>query len=143
MATGAQFSADIGKLVAKYKTRMDDVVKQSVQELGDRIVAGTPIDTGYARASWWSSVDNSKPSHPSPPAKGQSGVKGSAGGAPAIDPADIAAAPGHVYQLKNGAAYIMKLEFGSSQMAPAGFVRISIADFPQIVAAAARQVGAK
>jgi hypothetical protein len=143
MATGAQFSADIGKLVAKYKTRINDVVKQSVQELGDRIIIGTPTDTSYARNSWWSSVDNSKPSHPSPPTKGESGVKGSAGGAPAIDPADIAAAPGHVYQLKNGAPYIRKLEYGSSNQAPEGMVRVAIADFPNIVAKSARDVGAK
>ena len=143
MATGTTFSADIRQLVAKYKDRMADVVKQSVQEFGDRVLIGTPADTGAARNYWWSSVDNSKTTHPSPPTKGQRGVKGSAGGAPAISPADIAAAPGHIYQLRNGAAYIRKLEYGSSAQAPAGFVRIAIADFPNIVAKAARDVGAR
>jgi len=142
MATGAQFSVDINKLVAKYKTRIGDVVKQSVQELGDRVTVGTPVDTGYARNSWWSSVDDSKAVHPSPPTKGKSGVRGSSAGAPGIAPADIAMAPGHVYQLKNGAAYIRKLEYGSSAQAPSGMVRVAIADFPNIVAKAARDVGA-
>ena len=143
MSTGTVFAADIRQLVAKYKTRVNDVVRQSVQELGERILVRTPVDTGAARNYWWSSVDDSRSSHPSPPTKGQRGVKGSAGGAAAIAPGDIAAAPGHIYQLRNGAAYIRKLEYGSSQMAPAGFVRISVAEFPQIVAEAARQVGAK
>jgi hypothetical protein len=142
MATGAQFYVDIGKLVAKYKTRVADVVKQSVQELGDRVTIGTPVDTGAARNYWWSSVNDSKAVHPSPPTKGKPGVKGSSSGAPAISPADIAMAPGNIYQLKNGAAYIRKLEYGSSAQAPAGFVRIAIADFPNIVAKAARDVGA-
>ena len=68
---------------------------------------------------------------------------GSSSGAPAITPADIAMAPGNIYQLKNGAAYIRKLEYGSSAQAPSGFVRVAIADFPNIVAKAARAVGAK
>lgn len=136
MATGTTFSADIRRLVAKYKTRVDDVVKQSVQELSERAVTGTPVNFGFARASWWSSVDNSKPTHPSPPAP-------NAGGPAAIAPADIAAAPGHVFQLRNGAAYIRRLEYGHSAQAPNGWVRLAIADFPQIVAKAAQQVGAR
>ena len=136
MANGTTFAADIRQLVAKYKTRVDDVVKQSVQELSERVVQGNPVDTGFSRASWWSSVDNSRPTHPSPPAKGS-------GGAAAIAPADIAAAPGHVFQLRNGAAYIRRLEYGHSSQRPSGWVRIAIADFPQIVAQAARQVGAR
>ena len=136
MANGSTFSADIRQLVAKYKTRVDDVVKQSVQELSERVVVGTPRDTGYAAASWFSSVDNSKPTHPSPPVKG-------AGGAAAIAPGDIAGAPGHVFQLRNGAAYIRRLEFGYSAQAPSGWVRLAIADFPNIVARAAQQVGAR
>lgn len=143
MANGTTFSADIRQLVAKYKTRVNDVVKQSVQELGERILVRTPVDTGAARNFWWNSVDNSVATHPSPPTKGVRGVKGSAGGAAAIAPANIAAAPGHIYQLRNGAAYIRKLEYGHSAQAANGFVRITIADFPQIVAQAARQVGAK
>lgn len=135
-ANGAAFSADIRSLVAKYRTRVNDVIKQSVQELADRAVTGTPVDTGFARASWWSSVDNSKPTHPSPPAP-------NAGGPAAIAPADIAAAPGHVFQLRNGAAYIRRLEYGHSSQRPSGWVRLAIADFPQIVAKAAQQVGAR
>lgn len=136
MANGTTFSADIRQLVAKYKTRVNDVVKQSVQELSERVVQGNPVDTGFSRASWWSSVDNSRTSHPSPPTPG-------AGGAAAISPGDIAAAPGHVFQLRNGAAYIRRLEYGHSQQKPSGWVRLAIADFPNIVAQAARQVGAK
>ena len=137
MSTGTVFAADIRQLVAKYKHRVDDVVRQSVQELSERAVTGTPVDTGFARASWWSSVDNSRPTHPSPPAPGT-------GGTAAILPGDIAAAPGHVFQLRNGAAYIRRLEYdGHSAQAPHGWVRIAIADFPQIVARAARQVGAR
>ena len=136
MATGTTFAADIRRLVAKYKTRVDDVVKQSVQELSERVVQGNPVDTGFSRASWFSSVDNSKPTHPNPPTPGT-------GGPAAISPADIAAAPGHVFQLRNGAAYIRRLEYGHSSQRPSGWVRLAIADFPQIVAQAARQVGGK
>ena len=135
--SGTTFAADIRQLVSGYKTRVNDVVKQSVQELSERVVQGNPVDTGFSRASWWSSVDNSRPTHPSPPTPGT-------GGAAAIAPGDIAAAPGHVFQLRNGAAYIRRLEYGHSKtQAPNGWIRIAIADFPQIVAQAARQVGAK
>lgn len=136
MSTGTVFAADIRQLVAKYKTRVDDVVRQSVQEFANRIEEQTPVDVGHARAMWWSSVDNGKPTHPNPPAKG-------VGGQAAISPGDIAAAPGHVFQLRNGAAYIRRLEYGHSSQRPSGWVRLAIADFPQIVAQAARQVGAK
>ena len=56
--SGTTFAADIRQLVSGYKTRVNDVVKQSVQELSERVVQGNPVDTGFSRASWWSSVDN-------------------------------------------------------------------------------------
>ena len=140
---GSLFAADIKRLVADYKTNVNDVVKQSLQEVTDRVVAGTPVDTGYARATWWTSVDDSKPAHPSPPKKGERGVAGSATGSPVVTVTDYADAVGRRFQLKSSAPYMRRLEYGWSQQAPVGWIRLVLADFRNIVAKSASDVGAK
>lgn len=136
------FGRNISALVKKYKTNVDQIIMQTVQEFGDRVISKTPVDTGFARNSWYSGINGSPETQPSPPTKGQTGVPGSASGAPGLDPADMIRAPGNVWNLRNGAAYIGRLERGHSAQAPSGFVRVTIAQFPEIVAEAARQVGA-
>lgn len=136
------FALSMRELADRYKRDLAAVVTQAVQTLGERVVVRTPVDTGYARNAWWSGVDGQPSSNPVPPTKGQRGVPNSAGGTQDLQPESFVNAPGRVWNLRNSAAYIGRLEYGYSAKAPEGMVRRTVAEWASIVEEAARQVGA-
>ena len=80
----------------------------------------TPVDTGRARGNWHCTVGT--------PFAGQD--------ATGIDGSIQAAIPrraGSVVYLTNNVPYIQKLEYGGSQQAPAGMVRVSVALFEGVL----------
>jgi hypothetical protein len=82
-----------------------------------RIVFRNPVDTGRSRGNWQTVV-------------GQSNESQVEGGAPlATGAAVIASAPPYsLITIFNNVEYIRKLEEGSSQQAPRGMVRVSVAE---------------
>lgn len=125
------FSADLQRFTQKAGGRLDTVLRRSVLEMTRDIVRKTPVDTGHARSNWFwgvyqvTSTDSAM----------------SKNGAPSIarsnDFARSLRAGGVVY-LTNNLPYIMALEFGSSQQAPAGMVRTTVSRWQSIVDRAAR-----
>jgi hypothetical protein len=92
------------------------------------IVSRTPVDTGYARANWWPSV--TAPSEAlTGPRFGQPIGGGAAEGLSlARLPDSLAELPAYgVFWIANNVEYIAALEDGHSAQAPAGMVRVSIA----------------
>jgi hypothetical protein len=138
MAAAPQtFGAQIRELLLRYQTQREAIIRQTVQEVAERVVNRTPVDTGHLRAQWHTAIDGTPASHPSAPGAG-------AGGEPAIDAAHTLAAPGHVWGLYNGARYAQAIEYGGSpHKAPAGMVRVTLAELPTIVAEMAQAVGAR
>ena len=100
--------------------------------------AGTPVDTGFARASWWKNI-NQVGTHPDPPVpveKGQKVVSSGRGQMPLgkLKLTDKA-------YLANNAKYILALEYGHSQgQAPQGMVRITLAEAPKFWELAKRRL---
>jgi hypothetical protein len=91
--------------------------------------SGTPLDTGFARASWWKNI-GSVGKHPNQPVPVPSGQKVSATLASSIPLGKLGL--GDRAFLANNAEYIRKLEFDShSRQAPQGMVRITIAEAPR------------
>jgi hypothetical protein len=90
--------------------------------------SGTPVDTGFARASWWQNV-GSVGSHPSPPVKVAKGQKVASVGLKQLQPFTT---KNKVF-LANNAEYILALEYGHSAQArnPDGMVRITLAEAPR------------
>lgn len=113
------------KLVKKYGVRMDGLVRQTVFDLAEEVIIGkkyspgTPVDTGFARASWFCHVGSAIP-----PSPGKAGSP-----ADAVSRVSLAIAdgePGDTFWVLNNAAYIGALEYGHSSQAPRGMVRIAM-----------------
>jgi len=123
------FGDQVSAWVAKTEKRMEAVMRASVQELVSRCQARIPVDTGFARASIQASLSDMPQVIP--------GSRGQPGGSYA----PTNAVPVVIAQMKLGdtihigwtASYVIYLEYGHSQQAPSGFVRVSALEWPQIV----------
>lgn len=144
-----RFSAQLANARALLRAQLDQVVQGAafiVWEgitVGNRYGPGTPVDTGFARNSWWANAGQSPSAgtHPNPPATPVKGQRL----APNGDLASLAilgATAGSVLTFSNGAAYAEALELGHSRQAPAGFVRVVAAQWPSIVTDVARTLSA-
>lgn len=117
------FSLDISKFIEKTNGRADIVVREVCLNLLKDIVYNTPVDTGRARANWFTSINA-----PSNVTIEFTGGKGAAE-ALAMNRAmpDLKIATGNVFYISNNLPYIERLEFeGWSKQAPRGMVRIAI-----------------
>lgn len=113
-------------LIPKYKDLTIKAVQNSCIELSARVYERNPVDTGLSQASWTSAINSFDRSN--------------SGDGKFIETARKLKA-GDTYTLMNTQPYIRRLEYeGHSNQAPNGMVRISIAEFPQIVRAAIRGV---
>jgi hypothetical protein len=101
------------------KDKIERVMRESVAEAGARIIERTPVDTGFARANWF------------PTLNGQIAAGG--GGAVVASVSYSSAKIGDRLGLVNNTEYIKALEYGSSQQAPQGMVRVTARQWPQIV----------
>lgn len=135
------FVASLQKYVENVHGGHDKIVREVAFDLRDNVVVGgpfspgTPVDTGFARASWWSDV-NGKGVPTSPAA-----AEGSAGAPSDTVGLQIAGLKaGDVFGLNNGAEYIDALEFGHSGQAPEGMVRVAVAAGQEILDQAVKRV---
>lgn len=115
-ATGKQIKLAI--LIAN--TKLFNAVSSG--EDGDN---GTPVDTGFARASWWMQVDSNPGTHPSPP------VAGAQSPAPVANPAALLAGVGRVFSVVNSANYIRRLEYDGYSGQNVGWVNRAAEKYPQ------------
>ena len=119
----SDFKLDISKFVSKTSGRADIVVREIVLNLLTDIVYNTPVDTGRARANWFTSIGSA-----STDTIPYTGSKDAAGGV-AIKRAmpDVAKATGNIFYISNNLPYIYRLEYeGWSKQASNGMVRIAI-----------------
>jgi len=135
MATES-FSLQIDKFVEKAKSRMQEFTTEFIQDLNEEIVRSTPVDTGFLRGSWWAQIGS-----PMGPASGAPDKSG-AGSVARMNLVASQIVIGEVYFASNGANYAVFVEYGTSKMAPRGFVRGVLARAPAIAAAAAARVSA-
>lgn len=95
--------------------KAEKVVRSSIFEVGNRIVTRSPVDTGLFRASWLTGID---------------GLENKGAGAISQNAQNFSI--GQTLYFTNSLPYAEKLEYGSSQQAPSGMVRISAAEFDSI-----------
>lgn len=113
------FSSDLQQFGQKTGIAMDQVVRKVCLDLTRDLVKATPVDTGLARSSWFFAFDRSGGKEATP----------SKNGAPSLARAAAFASTlraGTVFYITNNVEYIMPLEFGHSQQAPAGMARITV-----------------
>lgn len=148
---GAQpsFSLDLSKFVAKAKGNAAAVVAKCVIDIGEAVVARTPVGDpstwavaappgyvgGRARGSWQYGFNAPNPSDPGT-------IDGSGGSANARVVAGVSAnqAPG-VHYITSTVPYMRRLEYEAwSKQAPEGMVRITVLEFKDFVERNTREV---
>lgn len=153
MALG-NFELDIQKFVDKAKGNTTLVVRKIALDLFKRVIQKSPVDTGRFKSNWQVSI-NSIPagtiglaediSHTRGGRERKRGAeaRGTFAGNFALAKATTTALQfktGEVIYLVNNLEYARALEYGHSKQAPAGMVRLTLAEFPQVVAKAANEV---
>lgn len=127
------FSLDIEKFAKKAGNNAATVVKKVSIDMSSRIVLRTPVDTGRARANWSLTFD--RPMDGTTTSTDKTGQStGSANTAKAMTWKS-----GDVW-IANNLPYIQRLEYGWSDQAPGGFVRVTVREFEQYVASAVRSL---
>lgn len=97
------------------RKRVDDTVKGAARVVASKLITTTPVLTGLARSNWQASINAPPPTFvllPISPAE-------------AFTRANVAISKftaGATIYISNSVHYILKLNFGSSRQAPAGFV---------------------
>ncbi|MEN6621489.1 MAG: HK97-gp10 family putative phage morphogenesis protein [Smithella sp.] len=128
-----KFITDINKFIDKVKGKETEFLKQFSQDLAEKIVTRTPVKTGFARASWYPAInDNINPPKLDPQKKG---------GYIQADFSFRNAKIGDRLFILNNANYIKKLEFGSSQQAPQGMVRVTLNEADAIAEDVIKRMG--
>lgn len=117
------FEADLSKFIQHAGGNIDKALRMAVVLVAQGTVLGSPVDTGRFRSNW------------------QFGKVLPQGTLPSVDTsgaATIAKIAGQVTSLKaggecwvvNNLPYAGKLEYGYSQQAPSGMVRVTLANLP-------------
>jgi len=116
------FTLDVSNFVDKTSKTADAEVRKICLDLVTGIVLKTPVDTGRARANWFTSIGS-----PSANVINSTDPSGSSSISSALGA--ISKATGNVLWITNNLPYIYRLEFeGWSKQAPAGMVRVTIND---------------
>lgn len=118
----------------KTKADMATVVRKTALSLGESMVLMSPVDTGRFRGNWQYGADAINTSTGGADDKSgrtalnriQAGIRGWK--------------PGQTIWITNSLVYGPRLEAGWSKQAPAGFVRVSVANYQQYVADAIASV---
>lgn len=133
MALG-NFELDIQKFVAKAKGNIDIVIRKIALDLFRRVIMKSPVDTGRFKGNWQVAIG-------SIPA-GVLAIDDKTGSATIskMTAAVLGLKAGQVIYLVNNLEYALPLEYGHSKQAPAGVVRITVQEYPQVVSKAANEV---
>lgn len=145
------FCAKLNAFEVQLHDRLNKLVRNVYFECAENIVVGgayspgTPIDTGFARATWWTRVgDDESEEDPLPRVRPKEG-KGSRSWRHRDPLAEAVVALantelGETLYLLSNCAYMGPLEYGHSQQAPTGMIRLTLNAGQQIVDKVAKQM---
>lgn len=120
-------ATDLQRIAQRNKAKMVKVAQNSLMRIGGKIVLMSPVDTGRFRANWLSAYGAPNDSF-------NDKLFDQGGGAinnlkAAINVLDT----GQFFYFTNSLPYAERLEYGWSQQAPGGMVRVSVASWQSIV----------
>tara|TARA_R110002096_G_scaffold379758_2_gene573754 strand:- start:4227 stop:4613 length:387 start_codon:yes stop_codon:yes gene_type:complete len=101
----------------KNKAKMLGAARRTIKSIAKDTVAGSPIDTGRFKSNWNASLGS--------PDLAIDKTEGG-GFIPVANKLRI----GDIFYFVNNLPYALRLEFGYSDQAPSGMVRLAIAKFP-------------
>lgn len=126
------FALSLAEFAEQAKEAIDSSLREIVIEIGASVIRMSPVDTGRFRGNWQFSVES--------PAQGtleRLDKNGSETTAELVDGA-IQFRAGMTAFIVNNLPYAIELEYGHSDQAPGGMVRITLERFQQIVLEAIR-----
>lgn len=148
------FTLDLERFVTKANGNIDLVVRKISLDLFRRVIMKSPVDTGRFKSNWQVAIGEIPAgtlelstdvthSQDGQEHERRSSARSEAAGTASMSRATAAALKlqaGQIIYLVNNLSYASKLEFGHSKQAPAGMVRISVMEYPQVVQQAAGEV---
>lgn len=142
----AEWSLDISVWAEAAKGRLRFVCRRVTLDIFRRVIFMSPVDTGRFRANWQCAIGNMPDGvvdvqfdNAEKHRRGTK-VRGHAAGNISMSKATAEVMkfePGQRIFLVNNLPYAVALEYGHSQQAPGGMVRVTIAEFQALAAAAA------
>lgn len=105
----------------------EKVVRGTLIDLAQKVIVRSPVDTGRFRNNWNSSIGT--PNSATTTASDASGSKAKAQAVNTIKSMDM----GSTFYMTNNLPYAKRLEFGYSDQAPSGMVRITVAEFQNAI----------
>lgn len=118
------FSLDLSRLIEKANGQTEVAVRKVMMEAFRGVVLKTPVRTGRARANW--TVGYNGPSNTVTDAEDKSG--GATIGKIASEVQTVRVDDSMNVWLTNALPYVPKLEYGYSQQAPQGMVRLTLTE---------------
>lgn len=129
-----KFKRDFAKILARAGDKADQVVRKVTLDVGASIIKRSPVDTGRFRGNWnYSTVSINTGTSSGADKTGASAIG-------KIQAGLTNWKPGETIYITNSLPYAQRLETGWSQQAPSGMVRLTVMEFRQYVAKAAREV---
>lgn len=128
------FSVDVANWAEKAGKNIEQVKRGVALDMFSKVIVRSPVDTGRFRGNWQTTINGA--------ASGEL-EKLDPSGQDAINRANavIASASGDsdIYMVNN-LPYAQRLEFGWSQQAPSGMVRVTVSEFERAVNDAIRKL---
>ncbi len=128
MARRARWSIPVRDVVDEIKSDWRSVAIGSALEAYSRLIIRSPVDTGRFRGNWMIAV-GTEPTGMDLNRFDKSGSETIAKGFDVSGKFQL----GDTIMIRNNLAYAVPLEYGWSKQAPAGMVRITSGEFPEIV----------
>lgn len=124
------FAGDIKKFAEKTKLRLDQVHRKVVFDLANSVVKMSPVDTGRFRNNWQIAEGAANTTTTKTTGDPTHRLQGYA----------KTVSLGGVVYITNSLPYAIPLEYGWSQQAPNGMVRVTVRDYEQYIANAVRSL---
>jgi len=128
------FNGDIDKFRQKVEKISTDIFRGTSLDLLTRIIKRTPVDTGRLRGNWMATI-NSPSKTIDEKVKDKSGAKAIGSAKGTVNNAKL----GNSIFLINNLPYAGVIEDGYSDQRPEGMVKVTVAEFENIVKANARK----
>ena len=136
-ANGKDFQTSLAAWAKKSADKLDGLTRQCCQELSEKVVVSTPVDTGFLRGSW-------QPSIGAPSTKDS--TKEDKTGGQALSDISLTITnvkAGDRYFLVNNASYARHVEYGTHKMQGRFYVLSNVKKWRYIVTRVAKQLGLK
>lgn len=127
------FADQLRRLSEKAKVDIETVVRKTVLDLQGGVVLRSPVDTGRFRSNWMVGIGSKDSSTVT--TEDKTGEASMARVAPAM----ATWKPGQSIFITSSLPYAQRIEYGWSDQAPGGVVRLTVQDFRDYVSKAVQE----